>query len=130
MRAFFSLLIIGLVFCSCRHVSTQHNWQGGLIKEAGTYISAKDSLQIVVSDSDNLLSFTVYNLNGKEIFTSSRHASTYQNWALFLDREHRLWEASSDIGGVVWTKDRTGKYHSEKITTSMSVPKEVRFGAE
>ena len=127
----FSVWCAGLLLGACTHRNPARDWQGGAIDSAGTYVSRPDSLRLEVSEANDLVRFAVYDRTGRHLFTSDRHASVYQQWALYLDRDRRVWDASSDIGGVVWVPDSTGRYHSEEINSAlgkqMAIPKEVAF---
>jgi hypothetical protein len=130
----FSSWCVGLLSAACTHQHPARDWQGGVIKSAGTYISRPDSLRLDVSEADGLVRFAVSDRTGRHLFTSNRHASIHQKWALYLDRDRRVWDASADIGGVVWAPDSTGRYRSENINAAlgkrMAIPKEVAFAVQ
>lgn len=134
MLPFHSSWLACLLLWGCTQKNVVTNWQGGLITSAGEYTSRKDSLQIKVLDAEGILSYAVYDLKGVKLFSSGQNASVYIMWALFLDKDRRIWEATSDVGGLVWIKDKQGLYRSEKMNSELSkrmaIPKQVFFGAE
>jgi len=125
---------VGLLSAACTQQNPARDWQSGVITSAGTYVSRPDSLRLEVSDANDHVRVAVYDRRGRHLFTSDRHASVYQQWALYLDRDRRVWDASSDIGGVVWVPDSTGRYHSQEMNSGLSkrmvIPEEVFFGAK
>lgn len=128
---FFSYCCAGLLLLGCGHRDSSLAWQGGVIKSAGTYRSRPDFLRLEVSTATGVVRFAVYDRTGRHLFTSDRHASIHQRWALYVDHQQRIWDASADIGGVVWAPDATGRYRRAAITAALgqriAIPTEVAF---
>ena len=94
------IFIIGLSL-SCR--SKHPKWDGGIINEFGEYHVSKKKYIIDVYSRDGLLNYSVKNIFGKRIILGPTYGtSTYQNWAMYFDKNNDLWIESSDIGTSLW----------------------------
>ncbi|MGB3182797.1 MAG: hypothetical protein WBB45_15510 [Cyclobacteriaceae bacterium] len=114
------------LFLSCTNV--HDNWNGGAITAEGDYYM--DDLKIEVRDIKGYLKYKMIGQNKKILAQEQNPISTFQRWALHLDKSRNLWVLSSDIGDSIWQFDSiSNSYKRSEIYGVLnldSVPKDIR----
>ncbi len=115
-----AILIIIIIFFPC--CSKSQKWNGGLIKQYGTYKTNDAKITITVSEEPKgILKYVVKDSNDTILFDSGydRYAeiSLYHEWRLYWDNANNyFWVCSSDRGDFVWIREDGGKYQIKTIT--------------
>lgn len=105
MKPHLYLICFFILATAChRKPPIYHHWYGGYVDKFGTYIGDTTARKLVVSETDGILSYQLYE-NNKLLIQQDERASIYQNWFLYLDKQQNLWVASADIGLWVWLKE-------------------------
>ncbi|MEW5250621.1 hypothetical protein [Microbulbifer discodermiae] len=110
----FLLLVVG-----CNQVVAS----GKAITEFGEY-ALNDRLQLQVENVSGIVKYHLVNNSGETLIVSKDRASVYQRWVIVWDGD-RLWFSSSDIGGVVWIKEKDGSYSSTEYYKNSVLQKEI-----
>ncbi|MDP5211196.1 hypothetical protein [Microbulbifer sp. 2205BS26-8] len=96
---------------------------GKAITEFGEY-ALNDRLQLKVENVSGIVKYHLVNNSGETLILSKVRASVYQRWVIVWDGD-RLWFSSSDIGGVVWIKEKDGSYSSTEYYKNSVLQKEI-----
>jgi len=119
-----SILFLLFYLVSC---SSSHKWPGGIITDDGVY--ENNGLKIIVTDHDHSIDYVVFDSKGGTLIKSDRKFSSFQRWALHLDRDQNLWVFSSDVGDACWKIEPTNKKYIKRefygLISKDSIPGEV-----
>lgn len=116
MRKGFFWAIIGLLLALVLGISiginpTRHKvgWTGGLVTEPIVYDGPRLGEEFRVWIDKGILK---YRFTGSDatvlIENGTLSASAYSRWHFFVDREHRVWFYSGDIGTYVYVPQSSG----------------------
>src|SRR5688500_17973920 len=97
----YGLVVLIFIVQSCKESTC--DWKGGEVADYGTYCN--NELKLKVSEEDNYLKYEVRNNEGAIVIKNDENISVVQRWALFLDKDKKLWVFSSDIGHSCWIRD-------------------------
>ena len=122
MRKIFILLLFPFAACN-----SQSQWVGGKISKAGVY--EYQGLQIIVTDFDHILEYYMLNVDGDTLVSTDQKFSSFQRWAIHLDKDKNLWVFSSDIGDACWERDPSSEQYAKRefigLIPKDSIPAEV-----
>lgn len=117
IKSYFIFLMLSVA--GCNHVVASEE----AITEFGEY-ALDGGLQLKVENDVGIVKYHLFNNSSKTLVLSKDRASVYQRWVIVWDGS-RLWFSSSDIGGVVWVKDKDGGYSSTEYYKNGLLQKEA-----
>jgi hypothetical protein len=104
------LVILILVGCSKERVTLKYP---AIIDKAGTLESADGTLLAKIEIIDEIINITILDKATEDTLLKVQSGNVYHRWYLSWDKEGRLWNWNSDIGGDVF-EVKDGKWISNK----------------
>ena len=107
--------VIFFLFLSITSCKAQSSWEGGgKINKVGIY--ENENIKIIVTENDDQIEYFMFDFLEDTLVKSDRKFSSFQRWALHLDKDVNLWVFSSDIGHSCWKRDTANrKYVNQKF---------------
>lgn len=128
---YFAVLVI-LIFVGCSKEQATLKYPA-LIDKAGTLISADGTLLAKIEIIDEIVNITILEKATEAVLLKRQSGNVYHRWYLSWDREGRLWNWNSDIGGDVfevkdgkWIRNKKPDYRKAPIVFVENLPSTIK----
>jgi len=126
------VLFIALSFMGCGKSEVDQRYPA-LIKQAGTLESKDGTLLAKVETTDAIVHITILEKKTAKVLLKAKSGNTYHRWYLGWDKDNRLWNWNSDIGGDVfelkdgkWIRNKTPDYGEAPKVFIDNLPSSVK----